>query len=76
MHTASKGYYDNIRHDVLLSKVAKRVSDPEVFRVPKLILKVTGKRGVAQGGVPAPMLSNVYLTEVDRMLERAKAATR
>ena len=25
-----QGYYDNIRHDVLLSKVAKRVSDPKV----------------------------------------------
>ena len=71
-----QGYFDNIRHDVLLSKVARRVSDPEVLRVLKLILKATGKRGIAQGDVLAPMLSNVYLTEVDRMLERAKAATR
>ena len=70
-----QGYFDNIRHDVLLSKVAKRVSDPEVLRVLKLILKATGKRGVAQGDVLAPVFSNVYLTEVDRMLERAKAVT-
>ena len=61
---------------MLLSKVAKRVSDPEVLRVLKLILKATGKRGIAQGDVLAPLLSNVYLTEVDRMLERAKAVTR
>ncbi len=27
-------------------------------------------------GVISPMLSNLYLTEVDRMLERAKAVTR
>ena len=27
-------------------------------------------------GVISPLLSNVYLTEVDRMLERAKDATR
>ena len=71
-----QGYFDNIRPDVLLSKVAKRVSDPEVLRVLKLILKATGKRGIAQGDVLAPMLSNVYLTEVDRMLERAKTVTR
>ena len=71
-----QGYFDNIRHDVLLSKVARRVSDPEVLRILKLILKATGKRGIAQGDVLAPTLSNVYLTEVDRMLERAKAATR
>ena len=71
-----QGYFDNIRHDVLLSKVARRVSDPEVLRILKLILKATGKRGIAQGDVLAPTLSNVYLTEVDRMLERAKAVTR
>ena len=52
------------------------VSDPEVLRVLKLILKATGKRGIAQGDVLAPLLSNVYLTEVDRMLERAKAVAR
>ena len=61
---------------MLLSKVARRVSDSEVLRVLKLILKATGKRGIAQGDVLAPMLSNVYLTEVDLMLERAKAVTR
>jgi RNA-directed DNA polymerase len=69
-------YFDNIRHDVLLAKVAKRVSDPDVLHVLKLILKATGKKGVAQGDVIAPLLSNLYLTEVDRMLERAKAVTR
>jgi RNA-directed DNA polymerase len=68
-------YFDNIRHDVLLAKVAKRVSDPDVLHVLKLILKATGKKGVAQGDVIAPLLSNLYLTEVDRMLERAKAVT-
>lgn len=71
-----QGYFDNIRHDVLLLKMARWISDPEVLRVLKLILKATGKRGIAQGDVLAPMLSNVYLIEVDRMLERAKVATR
>ena len=59
-----------------LGTVAKRISDPDVLRVLKLILKATGKRGIAQGDVIAPLLSNVYLTEVDRMLERGKAVTR
>ena len=68
-------YFDNIRHDILLAKVAKRVSDPDVLHVLQLILKATGKKGVAQGDVIAPLLSNLYLTEVDRMLERAKAVT-
>ena len=71
-----QAYFDNIRHHVLLAKVAKRVSDPDVLHVLKLILKATGKKGVAQGDEIAPLLSNLYLTEVDRMLERAKAVTR
>ena len=42
----------------------------------KLILKATGKKGVPQGGVISPLLSNLYLNEVDKMLEKAKEVTR
>jgi RNA-directed DNA polymerase len=70
-----KAYFDNMRHDVLLAKVAKRIDDPDVLPVRTLILKATGKKGVAQGDVIAPLLSNLYLTEVDQMLERANAVT-
>src|SRR5258705_395475 len=41
----------------------------------KEILKSTGEKGVPQGGVISPMLSNLYLTEVDRMLEKAIVTT-
>jgi RNA-directed DNA polymerase len=71
-----KSYFDNIRHDILLAKVAKRVKDDKVMRLLKLILKTGGKRGVPQGGVISPLLSNIYLNEVDKMLERAKDVTR
>jgi RNA-directed DNA polymerase len=71
-----RAYFDTVRHHILLGKVARRVNDDEVMRLLKLMLTASGKQGVPQGGVISPLLSNVYLTEVDRMLERAKDATR
>ena len=70
-----RAYFDTVRHHIVLEKVAKRVNDDDVMRLLKLILKASGKRGVPQGGVISPLLSNIYLNEVDRMLERAKAVT-
>jgi RNA-directed DNA polymerase len=71
-----RSYFDNVRHDRLLAKVAQRVDDADVMHLLKIMLKANGKRGVPQGGVISPLLSNLYLTEVDRMLERAKETTR
>jgi RNA-directed DNA polymerase len=71
-----KAYFDNVRHDILLKKVAERVNDDKVMRLLKLIFKAGGKRGVPQGGVISPLLSNIYLNEVDKMLKRAKEVTR
>jgi RNA-directed DNA polymerase len=71
-----RAYFDNVQHSLLLEKVAQRVQDASVMKLLKMILKSTGAKGVPQGGVISPMLSNLYLTEVDRMLEKAIATTR
>jgi RNA-directed DNA polymerase len=71
-----RAYFDNVQHSLLLEKVARRVQDAAVMGLLKMILKATGEKGVPQGGVISPVLSNLYLTEVDRMLEKAIATTR
>jgi RNA-directed DNA polymerase len=71
-----RAYFDSVRHDRLLEKVAKRIQDDDVMGLLKAIVRASGPMGVPQGGVISPLLSNVYLNEVDRMLERAKAVTR
>jgi RNA-directed DNA polymerase len=44
-------YFDSVRHDLRLAKVARRVTDRDVWHVWKRMLKAAGKRGVPQGGV-------------------------
>ena len=70
-----KSYFDTIRHDILLSKIAQRIRDDKVLHLLKLILKANGKKGVPQGSVISPLLSNIYLNELDKMLEKANDVT-
>lgn len=70
-----KSYFDTIPHEPLLGLVQKRVSDPRLLRLIRWWLKVgiledgtvyCPEAGTPQGGVMSPLLSNIYLHEVDR----------
>jgi RNA-directed DNA polymerase len=70
-----RAYFDTVKHDILLDKVAKRIDDDKIMHLLKLMLKAGGREGVPQGGVISPLLSNIYLNELDKMLEKAKETT-
>ena len=71
-----RSYFDNVRHHLLLQKLAKRVQDPKVLHLVKQILKANGKKGVPQGGVLSPLLANLYLNELDQVMEEEMAKRR
>ena len=71
-----KSYFDNIRHHLLLRKLAMRVEDPAILHLVKQILKANGKRGVPQGGVLSPLLANLYLNELDQAMEEEMSKRR
>lgn len=68
-------YFDTIRHATLLQKIARRVKDPEVLHLVKLILKAGGKIGVPQGGPLSPLAANIYLNEVDWFFDAVRRKT-
>jgi RNA-directed DNA polymerase len=63
-------YFDTIRHDRLLTKVARRISDGKVLAMIKQFLKSNGDQGVPQGSPLSPLLANLALNDLDQMLDR------
>ncbi len=70
-----KCYFDTIDHDLLMELVGRRVGDVRILRMIRAWLKAGvmedgivrhPNRGSPQGGVISPVLSNIFLHEVDR----------
>jgi RNA-directed DNA polymerase len=68
-------YFDTIRHNVLLQKIARRIKDPDALRLVKQIVKAGGKIGVPQGGPFSPLAANIYLNEVDWYFDAIREKT-
>ena len=65
-------YFDRIRHDRILEKVARRVQDDQVLALVKQFLKSGGRRGLPQGSPLSPLLANLALNDLDHALDRGK----
>lgn len=71
-------FFDRVNHDVLMSRVARRVDDKRLLKLIRAFLNsgvmVDGlfsgtPEGTPQGGPLSPLLSNLLLDELDRELE-------
>lgn len=65
-------FFDSLRQDRILEKVAKRVQDPQVLALIKQFLRSGGKRGLPQGSPLSPLLANLALNDLDHALDRGK----
>ena len=72
-------FFDRVNHDILMSKLAKRIGDKRLLKLIRGYLesgvmingiKVSTEEGTPQGGPLSPLLANIMLDELDKELEK------
>ena len=72
-------FFDRVNHDVLMARVARKVTDKRILRLIRRYLQagmmqggVESQRveGTPQGGPLSPLLSNILLDDLDKELEK------
>lgn len=72
-------FFDRINHDILMSRVARKVKDKKVLKLIRSYLnsgimiegiRVRTEEGATQGGPLSPILANILLDDLDKELER------
>lgn len=80
-----ESYFDTIPHDKLMKVLQMRIADQRILHLIELWLKSPTyedgqfkggrkqKVGIPQGGVVSPLLANIYMHLVDRMINNTKS---
>lgn len=72
-------FFDRVNHDILIDRLSKRIDDAGIIRLIRAYLNsgimsggvvLERYQGTPQGGPLSPLLANVMLDEVDKVLER------
>src|SRR5450830_650653 len=71
-------FFDRVNHDILIDRLQKRIDDAGVIRLIRAYLNagimdggvvMDRQQGTPQGGPLSPLLANVLLDDVDKVLE-------
>jgi RNA-directed DNA polymerase len=71
-------FFDRVNHDILMSRIARRIGDKRLLRIIRRFLQaglmqdgvcVARDEGTPQGGPLSPLLANLLLDDLDRLLD-------